>query len=150
MKFQFIIASLQYVTVPRTDGISKFTATLTRRLPTPVSTPSRPRIVLPSIEDKLETKLRIPRIVANRHTLQIIHSLDGSSERNSTLSFAFLSPQNFEKNFQIERNVLLLLRSIVIQHRHLYTHIYTHTYKCKSRIKTNGSYSRIESIPIVK
>lgn len=148
MKFQFIIASLQYVTVPRTDGISKFTATLTRRLPTPVSTPSRPRIVLPSIEDKLETKLRIPRIVANRHTLQIIHSLDSSSER--TLSFAFLSLQNFEKNFQIERNVLLLLRSIVIQHRHLYTHIYTHTYKCKSRIKTNGSYSRIESIPIVK
>lgn len=31
-----------------------------------------------------------------------------------------------------------------------YMYIYIYTRKCKSRIKTNGSYSRIESIPIVK
>lgn len=141
MKFQFIIASLQYVTVPRTDGISKFTATLTRRLPTPVSTPSRPRIVLPSIEDKLETKLRIPGIVANRHTLQIIHSLDGSRARGtrrfpSLSSLLKILKKIFKSNGTFFFYCVPLLSSIGI-----YILIYTHI-----RINVNRESKRMEVI----
>lgn len=63
-----------YMTVHRADGILNFATTAIHRLR--VSAPSQPRIVA-SIVGKLETRLRILRIVSrtNRHTGQITRSL---------------------------------------------------------------------------
>lgn len=68
-----------------TDGISKFAATATATAVYPNRAPSfaiAGRLVT-SIEDKLETGLGIPRIVAmiNRHTVQIIHSSDSRNAK---------------------------------------------------------------------
>lgn len=82
----------------------------------------------------------------NRHARSKLSILSIVRKRYFPLS---LSSKFSKKSNEI---VLPLLRSIVIHRWHLYTHIciYIYTRKCKSRIKTNGSYSRIESIPIVK
>lgn len=73
-KFASVATSECGATLRGTDGISKFAATATHRLPI-YARPSRPRVVT-SIEDKLETGLGIPRIVAvtNRHPARIIRS----------------------------------------------------------------------------
>lgn len=80
----------------------------------------------------------------NRHARSKLSILSIVRKRYFPLS---LSSKFSKKSNEI---VLPLLRSIVIHRWHLYTHICIYTRKCKSRIKTNGSYSRIESIPIVK
>lgn len=80
----------------------------------------------------------------NRHARSKLSILSIVRKRYFPLS---LSSKFSKKSNEI---VLPLLRSVVIQRWHLYTHICIYTRKCKSRIKTNGSYSRIESIPIVK
>lgn len=80
----------------------------------------------------------------NRHARSKLSILSIVRKRYFPLS---LSSKFSKKSNEI---VLPLLRSVVIHRWHLYTHICIYTRKCKSRIKTNGSYSRIESIPIVK